>query len=272
MGPRPSVRGVEQRAGRKGPRASAWECLAVCSLTPRDRGRVLEQGWSISEAARQAAVSRQTASKWVARYRAGGQAGLQDRSTRPHRIPRRVPERVVRQIELLRRQRGATGSPERCISRARRSTGVLRRLGLQRLSRLEPVPDPNRYEWPHPGDLLQHLDTKELGRMGTTCPVLRRSVRRLVRRGAGWNIERLVCWTRSFGPRSGHSRDRLPPGSVQRRWSEGYFSSGGGRESNPPASPRPPTDFEGMSDARATLRAVTSVFVFGRRPRTCKDL
>jgi transposase len=67
--------------------------------------RVLEQGWSISEAARQAAVSRQTATKWVARYRAGGQAGLQARSTRPHRIPRRVPERVVRQIELLRRQR-----------------------------------------------------------------------------------------------------------------------------------------------------------------------
>jgi transposase InsO family protein len=44
---------------------------------------------------------------------------------------------------------------------------VLRRLGLGRLPRLEPRPDTNRYEWPHPGDLL-HLDTKKLGRMGSS--------------------------------------------------------------------------------------------------------
>jgi len=70
----------------------------------------------------------------------------------------------------------------------------------------------------------------------------------------------------------GPSRDRLSTGSAERRWSEGAFSSGGGRESNPPASFRPPTDFEGVSDARVAFRPVTSVFVFGRRPRTCKDL
>jgi hypothetical protein len=39
-------------------------------------------------------------------------------------------------------------------------------------------------------------------------------------------------------------------GSTQRRWSDTSLRSGGGRESNPPASFRPPTDFEGMSDAR----------------------
>jgi hypothetical protein len=48
--------------------------------------------------------------------------------------------------------------------------------------------------------------------------------------------------------------------------------SGGGRESNPPGDFRPPTDFEGMSDARAAFRPVTSVFIFRRRPGTCKDL
>ena len=47
---------------------------------------------------------------------------------------------------------------------------------------------------------------------------------------------------------------------------------GGGRESNPPASSRTHTGFEGMSDARTAFRPVTSVSVFGRRPRTCKDL
>lgn len=130
--------------------------------------RVLEQGWSISEAARQAAVSRQTASKWVARYRAGSQAGLRDRSTRPHRITYRVPELVVREIERLRRQRLGSHRIAWMLHLARSTVyRVLRRLGLQRLSRLEPRPDPNRYEWPHPGDLL-HLDTKKLGRMGTS--------------------------------------------------------------------------------------------------------
>jgi len=55
-------------------------------------------------------------------------------------------------------------------------------------------------------------------------------------------------------------------------WSETESRSGGGRESNPPGGSRPHTDFEGMSDARTASRPATSVFVFGRRPRTCKDL
>jgi len=46
----------------------------------------------------------------------------------------------------------------------------------------------------------------------------------------GGDTERLVWWTRSFGLGSGPSRDRLSPGSAERRWSKGHFSSGGGRE------------------------------------------
>ena len=45
---------------------------------------------------------------------------------------------------------------------------------------------------------------------------------------------------------------------------------GGGYQ--PPRSPRPDTGFEGMSHARDVFSPVTSVFVSGRRPRTCKDL
>lgn len=130
--------------------------------------RVVEQGWSVTAAAEAANVSRQTASKWVARYRELGQDGLRDRSTRPHRIPRRLPQAVVRKIERLRRQRLGSHRIGWMLQLARSTVyRILRRLGLERLSRLEPRPDPHRYEWPAPGDLL-HLDTKKVGRMGSS--------------------------------------------------------------------------------------------------------
>jgi transposase InsO family protein len=128
--------------------------------------RVVEQRWTVTDAARAANVSRQTASKWVARYRTEGAAGLEDRSTRPHRIPRRVPARLVRAIERLRRRRFGSHRIAWTLGIARSTVYVvLRRLGLANLRRLEPKPSPNRYEWPAPGDLL-HLDTKKLGLIG----------------------------------------------------------------------------------------------------------
>lgn len=127
--------------------------------------RVIEQGWSVTAAAQAAGISRQTASKWVGRFRAEGAPGLRDRSTRPHRIRPCVPARVVRVIEQLRRQRrwGPRRIGWELQMAASTVYAVLRRLGLHRLSRLEPRPVPVRYEWPRPGDLL-HLDTKKLGR------------------------------------------------------------------------------------------------------------
>jgi transposase InsO family protein len=137
--------------------------------------RVIEQGWSVTAAARAANVSRQTASKWVARYRELDEAGLRDRSTRPHTIPRHLARSVVGRIEKLRRQRLGSHRIAWMLGLARSTVyRVLRRLGLQRLSRLEPRADPKRYEWPVPGDLL-HLDTKKIGRMGQS---------------AGWRFDR----------------------------------------------------------------------------------
>lgn len=128
--------------------------------------RVVEQGWSVTAAAGAANVSRQTASKWVARFRAEGVAGLGDRSTRPHRIPRRVPARLVRRIEQMRLKRFGSHRIAWTLQIARSTVyAVLRRLGLNNLRRLEPRPDPHRYEWPTPGDLI-HLDTKKLGLIG----------------------------------------------------------------------------------------------------------
>jgi transposase InsO family protein len=131
--------------------------------------RVQEQGWTVTAAARAANVSRQTASKWVGRYRELGEVGLGDRSTRPRTSPRRLASSVVRRIERLRRQRIGSHRIAWMLHLARSTVyRILRRLGLGRLPRLEPRPHPNRYEWPAPGDLV-HLDTKKLGRMGTSA-------------------------------------------------------------------------------------------------------
>lgn len=128
--------------------------------------RVVEEGWTVQAAALAANVSRQTASKWVGRYLTEGEGGLRDRTTRPHRIPRRVADTVVAEIERLRRLRIGSHRIAWMLQIPRSTVHrVLRRLGLERLSRLEPRPTPNRYEWPVPGDLI-HLDTKKLGRMG----------------------------------------------------------------------------------------------------------
>src|SRR3954454_13392569 len=44
-------------------------------------------------------ISRATADKWLARYRAAGVAGLADRSSRPYRSPRRTPPAVKAAVE-----------------------------------------------------------------------------------------------------------------------------------------------------------------------------
>src|SRR3954454_3415645 len=50
------------------------------------------------EVAKQLGISRQTVYKWVRRWRAEGEAGLVDRSSRPHAMPRRTPPETVEAI------------------------------------------------------------------------------------------------------------------------------------------------------------------------------
>jgi transposase InsO family protein len=68
----------------------------------------IELAWPIAHAAAMTGVSRQTATKWVRRYRADGLAGLEDRSSRPHRSPRRLAPEQVAAI-LAARQSSASG-------------------------------------------------------------------------------------------------------------------------------------------------------------------
>ena len=77
-------------------------------LTPRGRERIVRQvesGLTPEAVAEAAGVCPRTVRKWVDRYRREGLAGLQDRSSRPHRLRQPTPQAVVEEIERLRRQR-----------------------------------------------------------------------------------------------------------------------------------------------------------------------
>ena len=80
---------------------------AALSLKQRERmvRRVVERGWSVSSATRSAEVSERTCSKWVARYRREGRAGLRDRSSAPQRVANRTDEQTVALLAALRRLR-----------------------------------------------------------------------------------------------------------------------------------------------------------------------
>jgi transposase InsO family protein len=125
--------------------------------------RVLEESWKVGDVALAQGVSERTVYRWLARWRAGDRR-LSDRSSAPKRVPRRTPPAVEAVIERLRRLRWTSTRIATELGMAVSTVGVvLARLGLNRLSRLEPPEPPNRYERRRPGELV-HLDVKKLGR------------------------------------------------------------------------------------------------------------
>jgi transposase len=126
---------------------------------------VVEQRLAVKAAAAGFQVSEKTAAKWVRRYRAEGVAGLKDRSSRPHRSPRRTSSPLVEKVLALRRLRhnGGRIAPALGLSRATVSR-ILRRAGLNRLRSLDPPPAVVRCEHKRPGDLI-HFDIKRLARI-----------------------------------------------------------------------------------------------------------
>src|SRR3974390_3066801 len=138
-------------------------------LTPIGREimvrRMLEGGQTPQAVSEAVGVCPRTVRKWVDRFRAEGVPGLQDRSSRPHRLRKPTPIETVTPIEALRRQRwtGEQIARETGVSKAT-VFRVLRRLGLNRLKALEPAEPIRRYEREHPGELL-HIDTKKLGKI-----------------------------------------------------------------------------------------------------------
>ena len=141
-------------------------------LTPLGRRTLVERiellGWPVAVAAESMGVSRETAYRWLRRYRAEGVAGLEDRSSRPRRSPRQTPPELEERVVELRlgcrwgphRIAYALGMPRSTVER------VLRRRGL---SRLNAIYGPTRrqvrrYERASPGELV-HIDVKKLGRI-----------------------------------------------------------------------------------------------------------
>jgi len=120
-------------------------------------------------------VSRQCVSKWVRRFTTEGDAGLYDRSSRPHTSPGRTDAQVEAEV-VARRERDRRGPdqighdlgvPARTVSR------ILRRHHLPYLRELDPLTGTLiraskttaiRYERARPGELV-HMDVKKIGRI-----------------------------------------------------------------------------------------------------------
>ena len=122
----------------------------------------IESGASMRSAAAAFGVSPATAHRWWHRFLETG--SLADRSSRPHRQPRRLS--AAEEEPILRARRETNLGPGRLagIVRCSRSTiwKVLHRNGLSRRPRGERQ-SYRRYEWSRPGALL-HMDVKKLGR------------------------------------------------------------------------------------------------------------
>jgi transposase InsO family protein len=129
--------------------------------------RVVVDGWPVATVAEQLGISRATGYKWVRRYRSDGPPGLEDRSSRPHRSPRRSSAAVTATIIRARARRRYGPARLAPLTGQPRSTiyGILRRAGLNRLLDTDRVTAaPVRYVACHPGALV-HQDHKKLGRV-----------------------------------------------------------------------------------------------------------
>ena len=170
-------------------------------LTPRGRSTlarlVLEDGWSLRRVAERFQCSPATVKKWVDRYRDGGEAAMEDHSSRPHHCPHQTPTHTERRIIKVRFTR--RWGPHRIAHHLRvaRSTveAVLRRYRMPKLAHLDqatglPVrrPPAHRYEHDAPGDLV-HVDIKKLGRIpdGGGHRKLGRAAGRRNRSGVGYS-------------------------------------------------------------------------------------
>jgi transposase len=112
---------------------------------------MIASGQTPEAASEAAGVCPRTGRKWADRFKQEGLAGLQDRSSRPHRLRKPTPSEVIERIESLRRQRmpgkeiaATVGVSPATVSR------VLKCLGLNKLSALEPAELPRQYQREQP--------------------------------------------------------------------------------------------------------------------------
>jgi len=161
--------------------------------------RVRIEGMPVAHVAKAMGVSRQCAHRWVARWDVEGDAGLVDRSSRPHRSPARASRDVEQRVVAARRDlrvgpdrlADELGVPARTISR------ILRRHQVPYLFECDPLTGDViraskvtaiRYEREIPGELI-HVDVKKIGRIPD---------------GGGWK-----AWGRQMGSTAAKKKQRI---------------------------------------------------------------
>jgi hypothetical protein len=134
--------------------------------------RVVFDRRPVAHVAAELGISRQCAHRWVKRF---ADQGLDDRSSRPARCPRRTPAQTEERVLAARRElrtgpdqiARVTGVPAWTITR------ILRRHHMPLLAACDPLTgqqirahrkSTRRYEHPAPGDMI-HLDVKKLGKI-----------------------------------------------------------------------------------------------------------
>jgi transposase InsO family protein len=140
-------------------------------MTPRGRMIMIERiasGRPLAHVAAEMGVSRKTADKWWRRWLDEGEAGLEDRSSRPHRCPHQTSAGREARIVRLRQRRKLgpariatiVGMPASTVHR------VLCRHGLNRLAWMDRPTGQviRRIHTDRPGELV-HVDVKKLGRI-----------------------------------------------------------------------------------------------------------
>jgi len=184
--------------------------------------RVRTLHWPVATAATAAGIAIRTAYKWLARHRLGGAAALDDRSSQPHRQPRRTSSSVISAIVAARHER-LTAWAIAVRLQVPRSTvaAILARLGLNKLTALEPAAPVIRYERARPGELV-HLDIKPLGRILRVGHRIHGDRRTHVH-GAGWEYVHVAVDDHSraaYVEVLGEQNGRTTAGFLQRtiRW------------------------------------------------------
>jgi transposase-like protein len=136
---------------------------------------VLEKGWTIEATAERFQVDAKTVRKWRDRFLTEGEAGLEDRSSRPHRSPNRTHSRFRQRVLRLRRQHrwGADHIAHETGLAASTVQAILNAEGVGRLNRGDRASEPVlRYQFDEPGGMI-HVDVKKI----SGIPV-----------GGGWRI------------------------------------------------------------------------------------
>ncbi|MFI6351057.1 IS481 family transposase [Streptomyces sp. NPDC050560] len=164
-------------------------------LTVHGRRLLVERvrtGRPIAHVAAEMGISRVTAHKWLRRWRAEGEQGLHDRSSRPRTTPHRTPAATEAHVCRLRQDRKLGPARLGPILGLPASTThrILTRHGLNRLAFLDRPTGQviRRYERDRPGELI-HVDVKKLGRIpdGGGHKVLGRQAGRATRGGMGFD-------------------------------------------------------------------------------------